>query len=67
MVEDADILRAAKLLIHQHGPNAPMLAVRWADEMLAAGDVEGRAVWLLILAAVEELIRREPKQGKRVN
>jgi len=67
MVEDADILRAAKLLIDQHGLNAPMLAVRWADEMLAAGDVEGRALWLLILAVVEELIRREPRQGERGN
>ena len=31
-----------------------------ADELLAAGDMIGRAVLLGILKAVEELIRREP-------
>jgi hypothetical protein len=29
--------------------------------------MQGRAVWLGILKAVEELIRRKPKEGERVN
>lgn len=55
MISGSELWRAARLLIDQHGINAPMLAVRWADEMLAAGDAQGRAVWLRILGAVKEL------------
>jgi hypothetical protein len=31
MIDDPDILRAAKLLIDQHGEDAPMRAARRAD------------------------------------
>ncbi len=31
-----------------------------ADELMAAGDMEGRAVWLRIVKAIEELRQREP-------
>ncbi len=60
MISGSDLWRAARLLIDQHGVNAPMLAVRWADEMLAAGDAQGRAVWLRILGAVRELQSTKP-------
>ena len=30
------------------------------DERLAAGDMEGEAVWLRIVKAIEELRQREP-------
>jgi len=60
MISGSDLWRAAKLLIDQHGGNAPMLAVRWADEMLAAGDTQGRTVWLRILGAVKELQSTSP-------
>ena len=33
-----------------------------ADECLAAGDMEGEAVWLRIVKAVEELQRTRPKR-----
>jgi len=59
--------RAAKLLVDQHGADAPIRAAHRADELLAAGDIEGRVVWLRILRAVEELTRTKPKQGERVN
>jgi len=35
--------------------------------LLEAGDMRGRAVWLGVLKAVEELTRQKPKQGERVN
>lgn len=60
MMSVADLWRAATLLIDQHGDSAPMLATRWADEMLAAGDTEGHAVWLRILAVVKELCSAKP-------
>lgn len=60
MISGGDLWRAAWQLIEQHGVNAPMLAVRWADEMRAAGDAQGRAVWLGILGAVRELQSTNP-------
>jgi hypothetical protein len=55
MTFDLDIWRSAKLLVDQHGADAPIRAAQQADERLAAGDIEGRAAWLRILAAVKEL------------
>ena len=52
---------AARVLIDQHGADAPVEAAMRVDAMLEAGDLEGRAVWRRILAAVEELLRTEPK------
>ena len=46
MTSELDIWRAAKLLVDQHGADAPIRAAQRADELLAAGDIEGRAVWL---------------------
>jgi hypothetical protein len=62
-----DIWRAAKLLVDQHGADAPIKAAQRADKLLAAGDMKGRAVLLGILKAVEELVRRKPKEGEWVN
>ena len=67
MTSRMDIWRAAKLLVDQNGADAPIRAAQRADEMLARGDVVGQAIWKWITAAIEELIRRTPKQGKRVN
>ncbi len=60
MTSRMDIWRAAKLLVDQHGADAPIRAAQRADELLAAGDIEGRAVWRRILAAVKELISDPP-------
>ena len=43
MIPDLDIYRAAKLLVDQHGEDAPIRAAELADEMLEAGDIEGAA------------------------
>ena len=48
--------RAAKLFFDHHRADAPIRAAQRADELLAAGDIEGRAVWLLMPEAVKELI-----------
>ena len=44
-----------------------MIAAQGADELLAAGDVDGQAIWKLILRAVEELQRTESVTGARLN
>jgi hypothetical protein len=67
MLDEPNIWRAANLLLKNHGDDAPLVATQSADEMLARGDVVGQAIWKRITAAVEALIRREPKQGEPVN
>ena len=45
MIPDLDIYRTATALIREHGQDAPIHAAMRADELLAAGDVDGYAVW----------------------
>ena len=59
MVDDIDIYRAAKVMLDRHGEDAPIHAATRADAMMDRGDMEGRAAWLRIKAAVEELLRTE--------
>ncbi len=35
-----------------------------ADELIAAGDEAGRQAWMRILAAMDELVRTERRQGE---
>ena len=60
MTSDLDIYRSAKLLIDQHGEDAPRHRAMRADALLEAGDMEGKTVWLRSLSAVKELQQREP-------
>ncbi len=65
MIPDLDIYRCARLLVKQHGENAPIEAAMRADAVLEKGDLDGLAVWKRILRAVEELQEVEP--GTRVH
>ena len=61
MTTDLDIYRTANTLIKQHGDTgAEMHAAMQADELLEAGDMDGRRVWLRVLEAVQELTCKEP-------
>ncbi len=60
MISAFDVYRAASVLIEQHGDEAPIEAAMRVDALLEGGDLDGRAVWRRILAAVEELLRAEP-------
>jgi hypothetical protein len=57
VIDDPDIFRAAKLLIDQHGADAPIRAAQRADELLEGGDMDGAVVWRRIIDAIEELQR----------
>ncbi len=59
MTSDLDIYRSANELIKQHGDAADIEAAMRADKCLAAGDMEGEAVWLRIVKAIEELLSEE--------
>ncbi len=64
MPSDLDIYRSAKLLIDQHGEDAPIFAAMQADKLAEAGDREGRRVWLSIREAIEELQRTRPRRDE---
>ena len=59
MTSDLDIYRSANELIKQFGDAADIEAAMRDDERLAAGDMDGEAVWLRIVKAVEELLSEE--------
>ena len=60
MTSDLDIYRSANVLVKHHGQDAPIHAAMRADAMLEKGDLDGYAVWCRILAAVDELQRKQP-------
>ena len=67
MTSDLDIYRSANELIKQHGDAADIEAAMRADEFMDAGDMEGEAVWLRIVKAVEELQAKERPAGAKVH
>ena len=67
-VAEIDIWRSAKLLIGQHGDEAPIFAAMRVDELLEASDLDGYTVWKRVLKAVEELLDKgPPKDGEAVH
>ncbi len=67
MTSDLDIYRSTNELIEQYGDAADIEAAMRADECLAAGDMEGEAVWLRIVKAAEELLSEERPKGARAH
>ena len=67
MTSDLDIYRSANEFIKQFGDAADIEAAMRADERLAAGDMEGEAVWLRIVKAIEELLSEERPEGEKVH
>ena len=65
MTSDIDTCRSANELIKQYGEAADIEAAMRADELMDAGDMEGEAVWLRIVKAIEELLSEErPEDAK---
>ena len=60
MLDEIDIYRSAKLLIDQHGEDAPIFAAQQADRCLEAGDLDGKAVWMGVIRAIKELLDQQP-------
>ncbi len=67
MTSDLDIYRSANELIKQFGEAADIDAAMRADERLAAGDMEGKAVWLRIVKAIAELLSKERPDDAEVH
>ena len=66
-VSDLDIYRSAKLLVKQHGKEAPIHAALNADAMLEKGNLDGQRVWLRVLKAIEVLLEEWPGEGQVVH
>ena len=66
-VSDPDIYRSAKLLVKQHGKEAPIHAALNADAMLEKGDLDGQRVWLRIRKAIDVLLDTRPGDGAAVH
>ncbi len=60
MESNPDTYRAAYILIEEHGDEAVFHAIMRADAMLFKGDLEGRAAWLRVVKAVNELLDEQP-------
>ena len=60
MPDEIDIYRSAKLLIDQHGEDAPVFAAQQADKYLEGGDLDGKAVWMRVIGAIKELLDQQP-------
>lgn len=58
-VSDIDIYRAANEVIKSHADPVMHAAARY-DQLLDTGDIDGCAVWKRIMAAIKELLSREP-------
>ena len=59
MVAELDVYRTARVLIRQHGADAPIHAATRHDALLERGDLEGASVWKRVLAAVDVLLTTE--------
>jgi hypothetical protein len=56
MVDELDIYRTARLMVNQHGPDAPIHVAMRQDQLSASGDIEGANVWKRVLAAIDVLL-----------
>ena len=61
MPSDIEIYQCAKLLIDNYGDDASIHASMKADEMLAQGNLDGKAVWMRVIEAIGELQASEPE------
>ena len=67
MTSNIDIYRSANLLIERYGEDAPIHAAMSADKMMAKGDLDGFAVWRLIIKAVDEMLAVRPPDDSAVH
>lgn len=64
MVTELDIYRAARVLVREHGADSPIATAMHYDALLDAGDLDGAAVWKRILAAIDVLLDKQPRNGR---
>lgn len=67
MALESEIYRTANLLIQEFGEMAAVGAFIKADELNKAGDQRGRAVWLRVARAVNEILSDRRPTGSTMH
>jgi hypothetical protein len=63
-----DVYHTANTLVKEYGAEqAPLLASKRGDALIALGDVKGQRAWKAVLRAVLELTRFDRRPGESVN
>jgi len=57
MIKDPQILRAAQVLMDQHGENSMVRAALVADKLEDQGDIEASLAWRKIIEVIDDLTR----------
>ncbi len=60
MTSHLDIYRSANLLINQLGEGALTFAAQQADACWERGNLDGKAVWIGVIRAIQELLDQQP-------
>ena len=58
ILEDWELWACANEAIRQHELDAPVFAAMRADALLEKGDLDGARTWRLIVARINELLKR---------
>jgi hypothetical protein len=68
VIPEIDIWRAAQLMLRRYGDKALEESAARADELVAAGDDNGAAVWRRITTAAAQLANTiPPRPGALIN
>jgi hypothetical protein len=66
-MEEIDVWRTAHVLMKQYGDHAAFVAAQRADELFAADDFVGAAVFHRIVQAIQDLERTKPREGEKLS
>jgi hypothetical protein len=61
VIPEIDIWRVANLMLKRYGDTAQVESARRADELAAARDVFGVAIWLRVVDAIGQLANTTPR------
>jgi hypothetical protein len=67
MISERDIYAAANIFIKRYNEDAAIEAAKRADQLMAAGDMDGCGVWQRIVKAIRELQSTEKPAGSVVH
>ena len=67
MTTDLDIYCTANVLIRKHGRDAAIEESVGADKFLEEGQTGPYLLWKLIVSAINEIQRKERREGEKTN
>lgn len=64
---EADVWTAARQMMELYPEYPSLTAAQRADGALDDGDMEGSAFWIRVTKALEDMERKAPRHGERIN